>query len=129
MKPFEADQFPYKHWDSDNNQAIKAWADFRERYITEKPSSEPAFNFRINLIDYLKPFVNKRGIRQSPFKGEEHEVKLVQLDTIPGNGKILYRNWKKEVGTMIPVYVSSKETLKKDLEKESKRLFKKAKKL
>lgn len=129
FKTFEVDQFPYKNWNPDNIEAERAWSNVREDYLTKQSTPESAFNFRLNLIDNLKPFVNKRGIRQRPFIGEEHEVKLVQIDNIPGRGKLMYRDLDREVGTLVPVEITSREYIKKDLERVSKRLYKKAKKL
>ncbi len=126
---WDKDQFPYKEWGPDNEQAKRTWKAAQEYFQKTRPQTEEAFNFRLNLIDQLIPFVNKRGIRKRPFIGDEHEVRLTQVDIVPGDAKLIYRNQELQVGAMVPVYLKSQETIKKDIESVAKPLWKKAKKV
>lgn len=125
---WDADQFPHKEWPSDSKQVVRAWDDMRKNFFKTKQEPQKVANFQLNMIDSLRPFVNKRGVRQNPFVGEEHEVKLVQVDFIPGDAKLVYRNHELQIGEMVPVKLTSKQTILEDASRVSKKLFKKSKK-
>lgn len=128
-KHLEVDQFPEFEWEPDKKQDIQNWHKFHEDFMKNRTPTNTSFNPRPNLIDILEPFVNKRGVRRDPFKGDGHEVKLTQLDQLPGYAKLVYRNIDKRVGEIVDVYINSRETMKSDIEKVSKQLYKKSKKV
>lgn len=121
--------FRPEDWEADKIEYLKGWEGYKEQILEDKPNSEPIFNIKPNLIDSLRPFINKRGVRNRLFKGNEHEVKVVQLEQIPGSARLIYRDLDRCVSVMEPVYISSIKNAKDDLTLASKKLFKKAKKL
>ncbi len=125
---WDVDQFPLKDWGTDNRQAARGWSQFSQDFLDSRPQPEDSFNFRNNIIDRVVPFVNKRGVRKRPFKGEEHEVKLTQVDNIPGCARLVYRNHEERVGAFVECMLHSHETVQDDIQKVGKLLHKKAKK-
>ena len=92
--------FKYEDWKADNEQYTKVFNDYKDGILKNRQAEESILNIRPNLVDSLQPFVNKRGIRSRLFKGDHHEVKVVQLDEIPGPAKLIYRDLDKCVGAM-----------------------------
>jgi hypothetical protein len=123
---YEVDQFAFRDWEPDNRQLQREWKKVSDKI---RQDAEPAFTIRQNLVDTLVPFVNKRGERNKYFQGEDHQVRLTQVDDLPCTAKLVYMNHDLETGTMVPVELRSRETFVKDLKKASKKLFKKAKPL
>ncbi len=129
---FEVDQFPFKDWIPETEQMKREWESYRKNVLEEQyevVKGEQFLDNRTNLIDHLKPFVNRKGVRDKRFLHRDNEVRLLQLETIPGSAKLVFRNSELCVGAMVPVYINSRETVYKDLEGASKQLYKKAKKL
>ncbi len=129
---FEIDQFPFKDWIPETEQMKREWESYKKNVIGDPDDCVLSGKFidnRNNLIDHLKPFVNRRGARNKRFLHKDNEVRLLQLETIPGSAKLVFRNSELCVGTMVPVYINSRETVYKDIEGASKQLYKKAKKL
>lgn len=118
--------FRQDDWDKDKREYQKEFEAFKKTVHTAQ-ETKPVFNFRTNMIDFLQPFVNKRGKRSRLFIGDEHEVKAVQIDTIPGSGKLIYRDIERHISVCEPIYVNSVDTVEKDIMKSAKRLYKKAK--
>ncbi len=131
----EVDQFPFKEWVPETKQMQKEWKHYRDHVITTESEEQKALDqeaivsINSNLIDYIKPFVNKRGVRDKYFTDKNNEVRLLQLDTLPGHAKLVFRNPELRIGAMVPVYIQSRETAKADIEQVSKKLYKKAKKI
>lgn len=125
---WNADQFPLKDWEPDNKQALKSWNNFSQEINQNRPNQK-SFTYLSNVIDYIQPFVNKRGVRKDPFKGNQHEVKITQLDNIPGYAKLVYKDYDRQVGTLVKVYINSRQSVLEDIQSVSKKLYKKAKKL
>lgn len=127
----EVDQFPFKEWIPETRQMEKEWKHYRDHVITEPETTdqEAIVSINSNLIDYIKPFVNKRGVRDKYFTDQNNEVRLLQLDTFPGHAKLVFKNPELRIGAMVPVYIQSRETAKADIELVSKKLYKKAKKI
>jgi hypothetical protein len=121
--------FREEDWKADKQQFYKHFDQYKKNTELNTEHHEPIFNFRINLIDYLRPFVNKRGVRSKFFRGDQYEVKIVQLETIPGSAKLIYRDLDMYESAIEPIYINSVETAEKDMAKAAKKLYKKAKKL
>lgn len=124
---YEVDQFPLKDWEAETRDVERQWKQYHDEVFGDK-QAEDAFSFRMNLIDYVKPFVNKRGVRDKNFQGNHHELKLAQVDKIPGYAKLVYMNHELNFGEMVPVYIRSKESIEVDVESVAKKLYKKSKK-
>ncbi len=120
--------FRIEDWRKDHEEYQKVFQQYKETIPTAE-DPELSFNFRSNLINSLKPFVNKRGVRDRLFSGDEHEVKVVQIEQIPGSAKLIYRDLDRCVSACEPIYIRSVETAQQDIEPSAKKLYKKAKKL